>query len=103
MAKICAVYILANKNNSVLYTGVTSNLEARLHAHKSRQSPFSFTARYRVQRLVYYEEFEDISDAIQREKQIKAGSRKKKNTLVESVNADWQDLSFDLWGTDEPQ
>jgi len=103
MAKACVVYILANKNNAVLYTGVTSNLEVRLQDHKSNHKPSSFTSRYRVHKLVYFEEFEDISDAIIREKQIKAGSRKKKDELVESINPEWRDLAFDYWGSDEPQ
>ncbi len=101
MSKVCAVYILANKNNSVLYTGVTSNLENRLFDHQSYRNPYSFTSRYRVHKLVYYEEFEDITDAILREKQIKAGSRLKKVMLVESINPEWRDLAFDFWGSDQ--
>jgi len=102
MASICAVYILANKTNSVLYTGVSGDLEKRIYDHKTGRDKSSFTSRYRVNRLVYYEEYENISDAIMREKQIKAGSRHKKNQLVESINPEWNDLSFDFWGTDSP-
>jgi putative endonuclease len=102
MTKICAVYILANKSNSVLYTGVTSNLMNRMFEHKSYSNLSSFVSRYKVNKLVYYEEFDDVSEAILREKQIKAGSRKKKIKLVDSINSDWKDLCFDFWGSDQP-
>ena len=103
MTKICAVYILANKSNSVLYTGVTSDLENRLFEHKSYTNPSSFVSRYKVIKLVYYEEFNSVSEAILREKQIKAGSRKKKIKLVDSINSDWKDLCYDFWGSDKPE
>ena len=72
------VYILTNKNHTVLYTGLTSNLTLRVGQHKMKSNPKSFTARYNVNHLVYYEQFFDIREAIEREKQIKAGSRQKK-------------------------
>ncbi|MGM0376936.1 MAG: GIY-YIG nuclease family protein, partial [Bacteroidota bacterium] len=72
------VYILTKRNNTVFYTGVTSNLEQRLHQHKTGFFKNSFTSRYKLNKLVYYEEFPYIDTAIAREKQIKAGSRKKK-------------------------
>ena len=103
MTPMIAVYILTNKHNTVLYTGMTGHLEKRLFDHKTFRNPSSFTARYRVNKLVYYEEFEDVSEAILREKQIKAGSRKKKMELVDSINPEWRDLSFDFWGTDQPE
>jgi putative endonuclease len=84
------VYILTNKYNRVLYTGVTNDLVERVDQHQKGQS--SFTSRYNVHKLVYYEEFEHIIDAITREKQIKAGSRQKKIDLINSVNPEWKDL-----------
>ena len=103
MTTICAVYILTNKSNSVLYTGVTSDLMNRMFQHKSYSNPASFVSRYKVIKLVYYEEFDDVSEAIRREKQIKAGSRKKKIKLVDSINSEWKDLCFDFWGSDQPE
>jgi len=94
------VYILTNKGNNILYTGVTSNLENRLHDHLNKTRPNSFTARYNLQKLVYVEQFNSISDAIVREKQIKAGSRKKKLKLIEKDNPEWTDLSSSLLGFD---
>jgi putative endonuclease len=84
------VYILTNKYNRVLYTGVTNDLEKRINEHQMGQS--SFTSRYNVHKLVYYEEFELVINAITREKQIKAGSRQKKIDLINSVNPEWKDL-----------
>jgi putative endonuclease len=86
------VYILTNKNKRVLYTGVTSNLEARVVEHQTKALK-GFTSRYNVDRLVYYEYFSDIEDAIAREKQIKAGARAKKVSLIEGSNPAWKDLS----------
>ncbi len=85
------VYIMTNKNNTVLYTGVTNNLKERVRYHKEKVNPTSFTARYNVSKLVYYEVFFDIGKAIAREKQIKAGSRKKKLDLINSFNSGWED------------
>ena len=92
MVKAGFVYMLTNANNTVLYTGVTSNLEQRLHQHKIGYFKNSFTSKYKATKLVYYETFYDIKDAIAREKQIKAGSRKKKTDLIESMNPHWKDL-----------
>jgi len=91
MRKICAVYILTNITKSVLYTGVTSDLIGRVVEHKEKMKK-GFTQRYNVSYLVYFEVFSDIRDAIVREKQIKAGSRKKKIDLIESINPAWEDL-----------
>ena len=89
------VYIMTNHNNTVLYTGVTSRLKERIWEHKTNYYKTSFTSRYNVHKLVYFEEFSDIRDAIEREKQIKAGSRAGKIQLIESMNEEWKDL-FDL-------
>ncbi len=86
------VYILTNKNDSVLYTGVTSDLKDRIRKHKDKKHPGSFTAKYSLFKLVYYEQLETIGEAIKREKQIKGGSRKKKTDLINSLNPEWKDL-----------
>jgi putative endonuclease len=85
------VYIMFSKKNGTLYTGVTSNLGKRVFEHKNRII-ISFTSEYSVDKLGYYEFFDDICDAIRREKQIKGGSRKNKLKLIESLNPDWEDL-----------
>ena len=86
------VYILSNKRNGTLYVGVTSNLVKRIFEHKEKVVN-SFSAKYNLDLLVYYEERWNIEEAIQREKQLKAGNRKKKLSLIESINPDWKDLS----------
>jgi len=86
------VYIMTNKKNTVLYTGVTSNLVARVTEHKEHTYPNSFTAKYNVVKLVYYECFTSIEEAIAREKQIKAGSRQDKIDLINKMNPQWIDL-----------
>jgi putative endonuclease len=85
------VYIMTNFHNTVLYTGVTDNLQRRVLEHKSGKGS-SFTARYHVTKLVYFETGCDIYAAIFREKQIKAGSRQKKIDLINHVNPEWKDL-----------
>jgi len=87
-----AVYIMTNKNHTTLYTGVTSDLKKRVYEHKNKIHPHSFTAKYQLNKLVYYEGFHSIEEAISREKQIKGGSRKKKIDLINSMNKDWNDL-----------
>ena len=87
------VYIMTNKHHTVLYTGVTSNLPKRVYEHKNKVIQNSFTAKYNIQKLIYFELFKDILAAIEREKQIKAGSRSKKIALIESVNPDWKEMS----------
>lgn len=87
------VYILANKSNRVLYTGITGNFENRMYEHRLKMIP-GFTQKYNVTRLVYYEEFPNPTDAISAEKKIKGWSRKKKNQLVESKNPQWQELGI---------
>lgn len=96
MRKRCFIYILTNKNNTVLYTGVCSNLPNRLEQHRTGFYEKSFTHRYNVTILVYYEEFSNIVDAISREKQIKAGSRQKKLDLINGLNPEWKDLTKEL-------
>lgn len=86
------IYILTNKNNTTLYIGVTANLIERVKQHKQKVNPKSFTARYNLNKLVYYEAFQMIGDAIAREKQLKAGNRAKKIKLIETVNPNWNDL-----------
>jgi putative endonuclease len=87
-----ATYIMTNTYNTVLYVGVTSDLKLRVYQHKNKYFPKSFTARYNLFKLVYFESFFTIDEAIAREKQIKAGSRAKKIALINSVNSKWIDL-----------
>ena len=86
------IYIITNKYQTVVYTGVTSNLPQRIIEHKEKRYPNSFSAHYNLNILVYYEQFQWIGDAITREKQIKAGSREAKNNLIRSVNPTWTGL-----------
>ena len=86
------VYILSNINNRVLYTGITNDLVRRMYEHKNHLDKNSFTARYNVDKLVYFEETTSSRAAIEREKQIKSWSRKHKNKLIESKNPDWLDI-----------
>jgi putative endonuclease len=85
------VYILTNKSNKVLYTGVTNNLSRRVYEHKHKLVK-GFTSKYNVNKLVYYEITNYVVAAIQREKQIKGWLRKKKMDLIESLNPKWEDL-----------
>jgi putative endonuclease len=86
-----AVYIMTNKSDRVLYTGVTNDLVRRVFEHKEKRVP-GFTKRHNVDKLVYYESYEDPVVAIEREKKIKAGSKAKKLRLIESMNPEWDDL-----------
>jgi putative endonuclease len=90
-----AVYIVANKRNGTLYVGVTSDLIPRVHQHREGLVR-GFAARYGCKLLVWYEQHSDMVAAIEREKQIKAGSRKKKLALIEATNPDWRDLYKEL-------
>ena len=85
------IYLLTNKSDSVIYTGMTNNLQRRINEHREGFGS-KFTKKYNVRKLVYYEEFENVYDAIQREKQIKGGSRKKKLELIHSMNPLFTDL-----------
>jgi putative endonuclease len=100
--KLSCVYIMANERRTVLYVGVSTHLFERVLAHKNKSDKKSFTARYNVDRLVYYSCSESISAAIAEEKRIKAGSRKKKISLIEDMNPEWKDLSEEIGiGEDE--
>jgi putative endonuclease len=85
-------YITTNAHNNVLYTGVTSNLKSRIGAHKTKKYPNAFTARYNADKLVWYQEFDSIIDARERERQLKAGNRARKIKLIEEMNQEWKDL-----------
>lgn len=89
------VYILTNWNDSVMYVGVTNNLQRRVYEHKNKLAK-GFTEKYNVHKLVYFEGSRDISAAIDREKEIKSWRREKKNWLVSSMNPDWVDLGLNL-------
>ena len=86
------VYILANKRNGTLYTGVTNNLEARMYQHKNGIGS-KFTSKYSVDMLMYYEETDDIGESIHREKQLKKWKRAWKMSLIEESNPSWKDLA----------
>ncbi|MCL2674948.1 MAG: GIY-YIG nuclease family protein [Defluviitaleaceae bacterium] len=86
------VYILANWNNKVIYTGITNNLERRVYEHKNKLIE-GFTKQYNVDKLVYFDSTLDVKSAIEREKQIKGWTREKKNELIETINPNWEDLS----------
>jgi len=85
------LYIMTNKNNTTLYTGVTNNLQRRVWEHKNGTGS-KFTSKYKITKLVFYESFTRIYDAIAAEKQVKAGSRAKKTSLIENINPEWHDL-----------
>ena len=86
------IYIMTNNKNTTLYTGVTNDLLARVDQHKRKIDKKSFTARYNINKLVYYETTDKAYIAIEREKQIKAGSRQKKIELINRMNPEWKDL-----------
>lgn len=86
------IYFITNKNNSTIYVGVTSDLIKRVYQHKTKVFQ-GFTSKYNCDKLVYFEEFSDINQAISREKRIKAGNRKRKEKLIETMNPEWEDLS----------
>ena len=89
------VYMMTNKNDNVIYTGITSDLKRRVYEHKEKLIN-GFTKKYNITKLVYYEVFEDPENAILREKQIKAGSRQKKIDLINSINRKWLNLYKEL-------
>ena len=92
------VYILTNAHKNVIYTGVTNDLIRRVYEHKHHFDKGSFTSRYNVEQLVYYEVTNDVEAAITREKQIKSWNRKRKDALVETMNPTWRDLYPELLG-----
>ncbi len=93
------VYIMTNKHHTVLYTGVTNDLQRRVLEHREGKGGV-FTKKYNVHKLVYFENGEDVRAAIFREKQIKAGSRQKKINLINSINPEWKDLFEKYFGND---
>ena len=84
---------MANARNGTLYVGVTNDIVRRVHEHKNKTFPDSFTAKYNCHMLVYYEDYKYVNDALRREKKLKAGSREQKIILIESINPDWLDLA----------
>jgi putative endonuclease len=88
------IYLITNWNNKVMYVGVTNNLERRIYEHKKKLVK-GFTKKYNVNKLVYFEETQDVTTAINREKEIKKWRREKKNQLVNRINPTWQDLSLE--------
>ena len=90
------IYIMTNKGNTTLYTGVTNDLIRRVYEHKEKVVE-GFTKKYNITKLVYYEVFDDIENAILREKKIKAGSRQNKIDLINGMNPQWEDLSGKLY------
>ncbi|QYJ69020.1 GIY-YIG nuclease family protein [Flavobacterium litorale] len=90
------IYIITNYTNTTLYIGVTSDLHERIKEHKHKRYANSFSARYNLNKLVYFEAFQMIEDAIAREKQLKAGSRANKIALIQKLNPEWKDLYFEI-------
>lgn len=97
--RVYFAYIMTNKMNTTLYVGVTNSIERRSFEHKTGKGGY-FTGKYNLTKLVYYEEFDYISDAIEREKELKGWSRKKKDRLINEDNPLWEDLSKD-WDAEE--
>ena len=89
------IYILSNYSNSTIYIGVTNNLVKRLYQHRNKLID-GFTSKYNINKLVYYEIYQNIDHAINREKQLKGWSRAKKNALIETLNPTWKDLGKEL-------
>jgi putative endonuclease len=87
-------YITTNKNKTVLYVGATDDIDRRINEHKHQVYPNSFTKRYNCDILVYFEEFDVVSEAFEREKQLKSGSRKKKEEIIDGINPNWDDLGL---------
>jgi len=95
MADQYYVYMMTNKKNTVLYTGVTNDLKRRVYEHKEKMAN-GFTRKYNITKLVYYEVCEEVQSAISREKQLKAGPRQRKVELVNGMNREWRDLYEEL-------
>ncbi|MBK7098051.1 MAG: GIY-YIG nuclease family protein [Sphingobacteriales bacterium] len=91
------VYILTNRHKTVLYIGVTSNLKRRVWEHANHEVKNSFTDKYNIEYLLYYEWFENITDAIEREKKLKKWNRQKKEELIASKNPDWDFLNEEIY------
>ena len=91
-----SVYMMASVNNNVIYTGVTSNLLKRVQEHKTKTYETSFTAKYNCIKLVYYQFFSTIEEAIAEEKRIKGGNRTQKENLINNINPEWNDMWAEL-------
>lgn len=96
MEKGGCIYFMTNEYNNVLYLGVTSDLQTRIYQHKNKEFPRSFTARYNCNKLVYFEIFTNIGEAIAREKNLKNWKREWKNELISKINPKWKDLSSEI-------
>ncbi len=96
MLPVAWIYILTNKSKTTLYVGVTNNISARLWEHKTMQNPKCFSARYKLFELIYYEDFDSITDAIKREKYIKGKTRNWKEARIKTMNPNWKDLSDEV-------
>lgn len=96
MGKTAWVYIVTNRRNGVLYVGVTSDLKGRITKHKNKTYANSFSAQYNLDKLVYFEKIDGITNAIECEKQLKAGNRARKVKLIEGMNPEWRDLLGEL-------
>lgn len=96
MSKGGFVYIMTNAHHTTLYTGVTEDIQSRVIQHKEKFFPKSFTARYNIAKLVYFEFFDSIESAIEEEKRIKGGSRQQKINLIQESNPKWTDLCLVL-------
>jgi len=92
MPKKGYTYIVSNKYHTVLYTGATRNLKERMDSHRNKKYKKSFSSRYNTGKLVWYQEFETISEALDKERRIKTGSRQKKTDLINEMNPGWEDL-----------
>ena len=91
------VYMMTNKRNTVIYTGFSSDLNGRVWQHKKKVDPKSFVCKYNCDRLVYFADANDVWEAMEEEKRIKAGSRVKKEKMIESMNPAWKDLARDWY------
>jgi len=96
MGKTSWVYIVTNRRDGVLYVGVTSDLKGRITKHKNKTYANSFSAQYNLDKLVHFEKIDGITNAIEREKQLKAGNRARKVKLIEGMNPEWRDLFGEL-------
>ncbi|MBS1556218.1 MAG: GIY-YIG nuclease family protein [Bacteroidetes bacterium] len=96
MLPVAFVYILTNKINTVLYMGMTTDVRTRLWEHREKINPKSFTARYNVSKLIYYEPYQSVEEAVERERYIKGKTRKWKADLVATMNPNWNDLTVEI-------
>lgn len=96
MLPVAFVYILTNKINTVLYVGMTTDVRTRLWEHREKINPKSFTARYNVSKLIYYEPYQSVEEAVERERYIKGKTRKWKADLVATMNPNWNDLTVEI-------